>query len=94
MTLINWLQHGNDFKRITKKLRMVCIMISTSWFFALFLLDIMLTDMYLHSVCDCEAKRQRTIQVMDIHEIPKPKNSFIAKNKGGGGSGSHQGRHW
>lgn len=40
------------------------------------------------------AKRQRTIQVMDIHEIPKPKNSFIAKNKGGGGSGSHQGRHW
>ncbi|KAL6225381.1 hypothetical protein ACLB2K_004231 [Fragaria x ananassa] len=40
------------------------------------------------------AKRQRTIQVMDIHEIPKPKNSFIAKNKGGGGSGSHPGRHW
>ncbi|KAI5324483.1 PREDICTED: probable mediator of RNA polymerase [Prunus dulcis] len=40
------------------------------------------------------AKKQRTIQVMDIHEIPKPKNSFIAKNKGGGGSGSHQGRHW
>lgn len=54
----------------------------------------MLTGMYLCSVCDCEAKRQRTIQVMDIHEIPKPKNSFIAKNKGGGGSGSHQGRHW
>ncbi|KAM1052737.1 hypothetical protein ACFX13_000329 [Malus domestica] len=42
------------------------------------------------------AKKQRTIQVMDIHEIPKPKNSFIARNKGGGGggSGSHQGRHW
>ncbi|XP_050374673.1 probable mediator of RNA polymerase II transcription subunit 26c [Argentina anserina] len=40
------------------------------------------------------AKQQRTIQVMDIHEIPKPKNSFIAKNKGGGGSGSHPGRHW
>ncbi|XP_062149105.1 probable mediator of RNA polymerase II transcription subunit 26c [Alnus glutinosa] len=44
------------------------------------------------------AKRQRTIQVMDIHEIPKPKNTFFAKNKGGGGSvggggGSH-GRHW
>ncbi|XP_074589526.1 putative mediator of RNA polymerase II transcription subunit 26c [Curcuma longa] len=25
------------------------------------------------------AKKQRTIQVMDIHEIPKPKNSFIRK---------------
>ncbi|KAI3824426.1 hypothetical protein L1987_05885 [Smallanthus sonchifolius] len=28
------------------------------------------------------AKKQRTIQVMDIHEIPKPKKGFIAKNKG------------
>ncbi|CAI9282203.1 unnamed protein product [Lactuca saligna] len=28
------------------------------------------------------AKKQRKIQVMDIHEIPKPKNGFIAKNKG------------
>ncbi|KAK4394392.1 putative mediator of RNA polymerase II transcription subunitc [Sesamum angolense] len=28
-----------------------------------------------------EAKRQRTIQVMDIHELPKPKNAFFAKNK-------------
>ncbi|RDY05873.1 putative mediator of RNA polymerase II transcription subunit 26c, partial [Mucuna pruriens] len=40
------------------------------------------------------AKRQRTIQVMDIHELPKskPKNNvFFGKNKGGGGS---QGRHW
>lgn len=35
------------------------------------------------------AKKQRTIQVMGIHEIPKPKNGFIAKNKGG----SHA-RHW
>nr|GME04533.1 probable mediator of RNA polymerase II transcription subunit 26C [Ipomoea batatas] len=35
------------------------------------------------------AKKQRTIQVMDIHEIPKPKNGFIAKNKGGG----YQGRN-
>ncbi|KAK4417358.1 putative mediator of RNA polymerase II transcription subunitc [Sesamum alatum] len=34
------------------------------------------------------AKRQRTIQVMDIHELPKPKNGFFAKNKGG-----FQGRH-
>ncbi|XP_030975523.1 probable mediator of RNA polymerase II transcription subunit 26c isoform X2 [Quercus robur] len=39
------------------------------------------------------AKRQRTIQVMDIHEIPKPKNAFFGKNKGGSGGGSH-GRHW
>ncbi|KAF9666031.1 hypothetical protein SADUNF_Sadunf16G0186600 [Salix dunnii] len=40
------------------------------------------------------SKKQRTIQVMDIHEIPKPKNknTFFAKNRGGGGS--HQGRHW
>ncbi|KAJ6777180.1 MEDIATOR OF RNA polymerase II TRANSCRIPTION SUBUNIT 26C-RELATED [Salix koriyanagi] len=40
------------------------------------------------------AKKQRTIQVMDIHDIPKPKNknTFFAKNRGGGGS--HQGRHW
>ncbi|KAK6238250.1 hypothetical protein QUC31_003719 [Theobroma cacao] len=37
-----------------------------------------------------EAKRQRTIQVMDIHELPKPKNAFFGKNKGG----SSQGRHW
>lgn len=36
----------------------------------------------------CEAKKQRTIQVMDIHEIPKPKNAYFAKNKGG-----FQGRH-
>ncbi|XP_039053637.1 probable mediator of RNA polymerase II transcription subunit 26c isoform X2 [Hibiscus syriacus] len=36
------------------------------------------------------AKKQRTIQVMDIHELPKPKNTFFAKNKGGG----PQGRHW
>ncbi|KAL4582987.1 hypothetical protein LXL04_007551 [Taraxacum kok-saghyz] len=28
------------------------------------------------------AKKQRKIQVMDIHEIPKPKNGFISKNKG------------
>ncbi|KAL3564760.1 hypothetical protein D5086_032806 [Populus alba] len=42
----------------------------------------------------CEAKKQRTIQVMDIHEIPKPKNknTFFPKNRGAGGS--HQGRHW
>lgn len=39
------------------------------------------------------AKKQRTIQVMDIHELPKskPKNGFFGKNKGSGGS---QGRHW
>ncbi|KAJ4827764.1 hypothetical protein Tsubulata_020864 [Turnera subulata] len=36
------------------------------------------------------AKRQRTIQMMDIHEIPKPKNAFFGKNRGGGS----QGRHW
>ncbi|KAJ8424504.1 hypothetical protein Cgig2_017737 [Carnegiea gigantea] len=30
-----------------------------------------------------KAKKQRTIQVMDIHEIPKPRNGFFAKNKGG-----------
>lgn len=35
-----------------------------------------------------EAKRQRTIQVMDIHDIPKPKNAFFAKPKMGS-----QGRH-
>uniref|UniRef100_A0A0A9EN55 TFIIS N-terminal domain-containing protein n=1 Tax=Arundo donax TaxID=35708 RepID=A0A0A9EN55_ARUDO len=33
------------------------------------------------------AKKQRTIQVMDIHDIPKPKNrnTFIRKGSGGGG---------
>lgn len=40
------------------------------------------------------AKKQRTIQVMDIHEIPKPKNAFFAKNKGVGGGGGSHGRHW
>ncbi|KAJ8769550.1 hypothetical protein K2173_005153 [Erythroxylum novogranatense] len=44
------------------------------------------------------AKKQRTIQVMDIHELPKPKNTFFARNKGsgggGGGGGGSQGRHW
>lgn len=41
----------------------------------------------------CIAKKQRTIQVMDIHDLPKskPKNGFFPKNKGGGGS---QTRHW
>lgn len=34
------------------------------------------------------AKKQRTIQVMDIHDIPKPKNTFFAKPKVGS-----QGRH-
>ncbi|KAK7369447.1 hypothetical protein VNO80_11485 [Phaseolus coccineus] len=29
------------------------------------------------------AKKQRTIQVMDLHELPKPKNAFFGKNKGG-----------
>ena len=53
---------------------------------------------YAEAVCVCvfyfgEAKRQRTIQVMDIHEIPKPKNAFFGKNKGGSGGGSH-GKHW
>ncbi|RWV98395.1 hypothetical protein GW17_00038768 [Ensete ventricosum] len=33
------------------------------------------------------AKKQRTIQVMDIHEIPKPKNTFTRK-------GGFQGKHW
>ncbi|GLT70422.1 hypothetical protein SLA2020_425030 [Shorea laevis] len=38
------------------------------------------------------AKKQRTIQVMDIHELPKAKakNAFFPKNKAGGS----QGRHW
>ncbi|ONK57557.1 uncharacterized protein A4U43_C09F1720 [Asparagus officinalis] len=36
------------------------------------------------------AKKQRTIQVMDIHEIPKQKNTFIARNKGG----QHQQKHY
>ncbi|CBI18212.3 hypothetical protein AAG906_000762 [Vitis piasezkii] len=35
------------------------------------------------------AKKQRTIQVMDIHDIPKPKNTFFAKNRGG-----VQAKHW
>ncbi|XP_061344984.1 probable mediator of RNA polymerase II transcription subunit 26c [Gastrolobium bilobum] len=30
------------------------------------------------------AKRQRTIQVMDLHELPKPKNAFFGKTRGGG----------
>lgn len=34
------------------------------------------------------AKRQRTVQMVDIHEIPKPKKAFFAKNKSG-----FQGRH-
>ncbi|XP_064991620.1 probable mediator of RNA polymerase II transcription subunit 26c isoform X1 [Musa acuminata AAA Group] len=33
------------------------------------------------------AKKQRTIQVMDIHEIPKQKNTFTRK-------GGFQGKHW
>lgn len=37
------------------------------------------------------AKRQRTIQVMDLHEIPRlKKNAFFAKNKCGGGSRAGQ----
>ncbi|KAJ9159750.1 hypothetical protein P3X46_025229 [Hevea brasiliensis] len=35
------------------------------------------------------AKKQRTIQVIDIHDIPKPKIAFFAKNKGGGSLGRH-----
>lgn len=40
------------------------------------------------------AKKQRTIQVMDIHELPKSKskNGFFAKNRGGGSS--HGRQHW
>ncbi|KAA8546972.1 hypothetical protein F0562_003401 [Nyssa sinensis] len=44
------------------------------------------------------AKKQRTIQVMDIHEIPKPKNAFFSKNKGGFQGRNHRKRsnvcHW
>ncbi|ESW31798.1 hypothetical protein PHAVU_002G268700 [Phaseolus vulgaris] len=36
------------------------------------------------------AKKQRTIQVMDLHELPKPKNAFFGKNKGG----TSQRKHW
>ncbi|XP_039022157.1 probable mediator of RNA polymerase II transcription subunit 26b [Hibiscus syriacus] len=39
------------------------------------------------------AKKQRTVQVMDIHELPqgpKPRNGFFPKSKGSGS----QGRHW
>ncbi|XP_029127324.1 probable mediator of RNA polymerase II transcription subunit 26c isoform X2 [Cajanus cajan] len=35
------------------------------------------------------AKKQRTIQVMDLHDLPKPKNAFFGKNKGGNGQGRH-----
>ncbi|CAI8598814.1 unnamed protein product [Vicia faba] len=39
------------------------------------------------------AKKQRTIQVMDIHELPKSKkNGFFPKNRGGGSS--HGRQHW
>lgn len=56
------------------------------------ILLVLIRGFVLFCVCVwiCEAKRQRTIQVMDIHEIPKPKNAFFGKNKGG----SSQGRHW
>ncbi|KAL1222251.1 putative mediator of RNA polymerase II transcription subunit 26c [Cardamine amara subsp. amara] len=37
------------------------------------------------------AKKQRTIQVMDIHEIPKPKKGGFFPRKGGSSQG---GRHW
>jgi hypothetical protein len=33
------------------------------------------------------AKKQRTIQVMDIHDIPKPKNRNTVIRKSGGGGG-------
>ncbi|OMO56107.1 hypothetical protein COLO4_35774 [Corchorus olitorius] len=36
------------------------------------------------------AKRQRTIQVMDIHELPKPKTAAFGKNR----AGNSQRRHW
>ncbi|CAJ2641593.1 probable mediator of RNA polymerase II transcription subunit 26c [Trifolium pratense] len=40
------------------------------------------------------AKKQRTIQVMDIHELPKSKakNGYFPKNRGGGSSQGRQ--HW
>ncbi|CAG7911621.1 unnamed protein product [Brassica rapa] len=38
------------------------------------------------------AKKQRTIQVMDIHEIPKPKKGGFFPRKGGSSQGG--GRHW
>ncbi|KAJ0266013.1 mediator of RNA polymerase II transcription subunit 26c [Hirschfeldia incana] len=38
------------------------------------------------------AKKQRTIQVMDIHEIPKPKKGGFFPRKGGSSQGGA--RHW
>ncbi|KAL0709286.1 hypothetical protein Bca4012_016264 [Brassica carinata] len=38
------------------------------------------------------AKKQRTIQVMDIHEIPKPKKGGFFPRRGGSSQGG--GRHW
>ncbi|KAA8537906.1 hypothetical protein F0562_027514 [Nyssa sinensis] len=35
------------------------------------------------------AKKQRTIQVMDLHDLPKQKHTFFAKNRGG-----VQAKHW
>ncbi|WZY80264.1 hypothetical protein YC2023_026648 [Brassica napus] len=39
------------------------------------------------------AKKQRTIQVMDIHEIPKPKKGGFFPRRGGSSQGGG-GRHW
>ena len=56
-------------------------------FYNLFLIWKLIT-IYVGVYFIYEAKKQRTIQVMDIHDIPKPKNGFIARNKG-----SFAGRH-
>jgi hypothetical protein len=53
------------------------------------------TDMFFFFfVCLFIAKKQRTIQVMDIHELPKSKakNGYFPKNRGGGSSQGRQ--HW
>ncbi|KAK1299545.1 putative mediator of RNA polymerase II transcription subunit 26c [Acorus calamus] len=38
------------------------------------------------------AKKQRTIQVMGIHELPKKKNTFFARNKGSSVQANN--KHW
>ncbi|EXB65550.1 hypothetical protein L484_025815 [Morus notabilis] len=89
LTRKSWLRHENGFKKAVFQFTLISCYLSYVTFGLVLIVGIFFALCFVF-----EAKKQITIQVMDIQEIPKPKakSAFFPKNKGGG-DGS-LGRHW
>ncbi|KAG6476779.1 hypothetical protein ZIOFF_066027 [Zingiber officinale] len=73
------LRPGKDFTITISKHRMVLLSVLPHSFFLILIPSVLMPTVLLCCLTCSAAKKQRTIQVMDIHEIPKPKNSFVRK---------------